>query len=208
MKPIIYKNYYDVVILPSKKANDYAIGLSSQLAKYDSELILGRKKYLPHISLYHIPVKPDDFNEFIAELEKIAKGQKIKKLKLKELKPFWPHHSVMLMTDKPQWLSSLSFNIIKRTLKYFDRGYGVEKLWHIENLSLAMRVQIKKYGTPLAGRYFMPHITLGVFSDREKMIQGYKTVKPKHMSFEVSRIFVCQLGEHHTCQKIIKEIAF
>jgi len=42
----------------------------------------------------------------------------------------------------------------------------VEKLWR-EKSSKAI-ANIKKYGTPLVGRYFMPHITLAVFkNDKE-----------------------------------------
>lgn len=208
MNTKIYKNYFDIVILPSKEVRDYSINLSKQLYKYGSKLVLGRKSFLPHISLYHIPVKPKNFDDFVADLEMTVKGFKTGNLKANSIKLWKPHHAVLLSTDKPRWLKKLYLRVIKKTLKYFDWSYGVEKLWHVEKSSKTMRKNVKKYGTPMVGRYFIPHITLGVFKNDEDMTKGFKKLKFKKYTFKPKSIYICELGENHSCQKIVKEIHF
>lgn len=204
----IYKNYFDIVILPPEKIRSYSIGLSKQLYKQGSMLVLGKKNFLPHISLYHIPVKNKNFETFITELEKTAKGSNVRKLKINDLMLWKPHYSVLLMTDRPKWLKELYLKIIKNTSKYFDWDYGVEEIWHTDKLPKIMQKNIKKYGTPMVGKYFIPHITLGVFQNEKDMIRGYNKLKLKKYNFKPKSIYVCELGENHSCQKIIKEIHF
>lgn len=60
----------------------------------------------------------------------------------------------------------------------------------------------------MVGRYFMPHITLGVFKDDKNMVKAFNELQLKKHSFDVKSIFVCELGESHSCQRIIKKIDF
>ena len=208
MKTKIHKNYFDVVILPPKEIQDYAIKLSKQLYKYGTKWVLGKKSFLPHISLYHIPVKLKDFDNFIAELESIVKGSKTERLKVKNIRLWEPYSSVLLMTNKPEWLKKLYLKVIKNTLKYFDWDYGIEKLWHAKKMPKTRRKILKRYGTPIFGHYFIPHITLGVFKDDKNMVKTFNKLRSKKYGFKVKSIFVCQLGEDHSCQRIIKQIYF
>jgi len=202
----IYKNYFDVVILPQKEVQDYAISLSKQLYKYGSKWALGKKSFLPHLTLYHIPVKPKNFDDFVAELEIAVKDFRTGDLKTDGIRLYKSLRAVSLMTDKPDWLKKLYLRVIKKTLKYFDWNYGVEKLWR-EKSSKAI-ANIKKYGTPLVGRYFMPHITLAVFKNDKDMIKGSNKLKLKEYKIKVKSIFICELGESHSCQRIVKQIYF
>jgi len=206
----IYKNYFDIVILPPREVRDYAIKLSKQLYKHGSRWLLGKENFIPHISLFHIPVKPKNFDDFITNLEITVKGLKRGQLKVQRIRLWEPYPSLLLMADKPKWLNNLYLKVIKKMLKYFDWDYGVEKLWHIKKLPKIMKKNVKKYGTPLIGRYFMPHITLGVFRDDKNMIDAFNKLKlkPKKYNFEVKSIFVCELGVSHSCQRIVKEICF
>lgn len=206
--PKIWENYYDVVILPSKEVSDYAIKLSSQLHKYGTLWVLGKKSFIPHISLYQIPVKPKDFNDFVNELETIAKGFRAGKLRVEKLKLWKPHRSVCMYTDKPEWIKKLYLKIIKKTLKYFAWNYGLEETWNVAKQSKLLTKNFKKYGTPMFGRYFMPHITLGVFRDDKDIIKAFSELRLKKYTFEVKSIFVCELGENHSCQRIVKKIDF
>ena len=204
----VYKNYFIVVILPPKEIRDYAISLSKGLYKHNSKWVLGKESFLPHISLYHISVKPKDFDDFVLELEKLVKGFKAGKLKINDLMLWKPHLSVLLMTDKPEWAKKLYLKVIRRTLKYFDWDYEIEKLWHIDKLSKLMQKNIKKYGTPMIGRYFIPHITLGAFRNEKDMVKGFNKLKLKKYNFRPNSIYICELGEGYSCQKIVKEISF
>ncbi len=204
----IHKNYFDIVILPTKEIGDYSIALSKRLHKYGSNSILGRKSFLPHISLYHISIKKRDFGNFIAEIEKITNDFKTGQLEIKDLILWKGHRSVLLMTNKPKWLKNLHLKIIKGTLKYFNWDYGIEKLWNLDHWSKLMQKNIKQYGTPLVGRYFMPHITLGVLNDKKGVVKFFNKLKLKKYKFNPVCIYVCEIGEDHTCQKIVRKIRF
>lgn len=208
MKIELWKDYFDVVILPPKNVNDYAIGLSKKLKPYNSHLLLGHKNFLPHISLYHISIKPKNFKKFILELENLLKGFKPGYLEISDLKLFRYHSSILLMTNKPDWIKKLCLKIIKATVKYFDFNDDIAKKWKAEKLPKAMQENIKKYGTPLIGKNFIPHITLGVFKNQGNMEKGYNGLNFKKFKFRPSKLYICQLGQSHSCQKIIKEITF
>ena len=111
------------------------------------------------------------------------------------------------MTDTPTWLKRLQTSNMHATIKYFNWDYGVEKLWLGETFSRSWSAKIKRHGTPLVGRLFKPHFTLGIFTSDNAMRRGMRIVKPKKISFAVKQLHVCQLGSDFTCQKIIKKIS-
>lgn len=204
----IHKNYFDIVILPTKEIRDYSIALSKQLHKHGSDWTLGRKSFLPHVSLYHILIRKDDFRDFIVELKKTIKGFRMGRLKVRDLMSLKSDRSVLLMTDKPEWLKNLHLKIIRKTLKYFDWDYGVERLWHINHWPKAMQKNIKQYGTPMVGRHFIPHITLGVLNSEKDADRTFNKLKLRKYNFKPISIYVCKLGKNHTCQKVVEEIRF
>lgn len=208
MKPKIWKNYYDIVILPPKEARDYAIKISKKLHEYGSQWILGKKSFLPHISLYHIPVKPEDFKNFIGALSRTVNGFKTVDLTLTKIEYYKYHGSAMIMADKPAWLNRFYQHIIKSTIPYFDWQYDIDTKWRTKQLPKGLRDNIKKFGTPLIGRDFKPHITLTVFKNNQKIAEIIKRLRCQKIDFKINCIFVCQLGEYYTCQRIVKQIRF
>src|SRR5690349_8975882 len=91
----IWTNYFDIVILPPPVVRDYAIELSARLKNYGAKFALGNRRYLPHISLYHIPVLPRDFDEFSTEVKEIAASSTGGALNLHSIK------LPLLLTEKP-----------------------------------------------------------------------------------------------------------
>src|SRR5262249_33069078 len=142
----VWKNYFDIVILPPPPVRDYAIELSTRLGKYGSKFVLGKRRYIPHISLYHIPVQPEHFESFRREVERIAASFNGGELKLSSIE------LPLLMTDKPKWLQKLHLDVVKKTSKYFDWGYGAEDSWSLDllpaNLKVRAKSYIRKFGTP------------------------------------------------------------
>jgi len=203
MRKQIWKNYFDIVILPPEEISRHAIGLSKELSKYGTKWTLGRKSFVPHISLYHIAVKPRKFERFIDEIQRT----------IKNFSPGYLHTTViepnLLMFDKPEWIKKLYLKVIKNTLKYYDWDYETDKSWLLNNFPKRMRKIgsrfIKKYGTPMIGTNFQPHITLTSF---KSMPLDLKSRKAKVFKFSPTHLYVCELGPSHSCQRIVRKVSF
>src|SRR5215470_11063324 len=124
----IWTNYFDVVILPAPAVRDHAIALSRQFAKHGGRFALGKKRFLPHISLYHIPVLPPDFEDFSRAVQQCASRHHGGELRLRSI------DAALLMTNKPVWLRQLQRDVVSQTIPYFDWKYGAEELWNIGHL--------------------------------------------------------------------------
>lgn len=162
---------------------------------------LGRNAFIPHISLYHIPVREKDFQEFMRELASISKEARIGELKATGF------DMPVLTISKPQWLDDLHRRIVLRTVRYFDRSYGAEGTWRLNFFTGRRREFAKRYldlyGTPMFGMNFRPHITLTSFAG-----DGPQAFAPNIASiqFKPDRLTVCELGVSHSCQRVIAEI--
>lgn len=198
MKKQVWKNYFDVVILPPKEVSDHARKLSKGLARHGVKWTLGTRSFIPHISLYHIPVKPEKFDKFVSEVQKAVENFSPGYLKTMTV------DKNLLMFDKPTWLQKLYLKIIRRTLKYFDRGYGADFSWPLHLQESGARF-VRKYGTPQFGPNFKPHVTLTSFKNNSPKI---KIKKAKAFMFKPTHIYICELGPSHSCQRIVAKIPF
>jgi hypothetical protein len=201
MRSLTYPDYYDIVILPPKIVTDYSISLSQNLRPY-GKWTLGKRQFIPHISLYHIPVRSVDFPAFVAEIAAVLKRSDAGRLQTTTIR------SNLLMLDKPEWIRKLYMRVIKRTLPYFHWEYPRE-LWRLNgnHRITSRRKYYAKYGSPMVGINFEPHITLTVFQDNVESNQLPK-LKSEHHSFKVDRIAICELGPSHSCQRIVEQIPF
>jgi hypothetical protein len=186
-----WSGYYDVVILPPPAVRDYAIQLSHQLR---GPWVLGKRKFLPHISLYHIPVRDEDFKDFARTVKEIGRTAEWGKL---ETTGF---DMPLLSVSKPDWLDRLHRRVVRGTLQYFDKAYGAEKTFSLHRYS-GLRLEfarkyLKKFGTPLYGMNFRPHITLS--SAERDVVLPFRKIR-----FRPDRLHICELGESHSCQRII-----
>jgi hypothetical protein len=197
----VWKNYFDVVILPSKDVANHAIDLSSQLQGYGAKFVLGKRRYIPHISLYHIPVSPENFSDFATALKSVAAKHSGGELKLQKL------DLPVIQTDKPDWLKSFHRAVVDNSLEYFNWKHGAEETWNTDYLPAHLkdraRSNLKKYGSPLVGSVFRPHITLTSF-EQKSVISEIPPLKVEPLSFPVNAITICELGPSHSCQRIVK----
>lgn len=197
----IWRNYFDVVILPPRNVRDHAIALSKKLEKHGGKFVLGNLRYIPHISLYHIPVRKNDFEEFREEVRKLSVSSKGGELKLSGI------DMPLLMTSRPPWLKKLHRDVVKRTIKYFDWKYGAQDTWRMElfasNLKVRAKGYLENYGSPMIESLFNPHLTLTIFEDNAAP-KDIPPLKFEPMSFHVDNITICELGPSHSCQRIIE----
>jgi len=200
----LWQNYFDIVILPPPALQDHAIALSKQLKPYGAKFVLGKQRFLPHISLYHIPVRPEHFAEFSKAVREIASRHAGGRLRLTSV------DMPVLMTDKPAWLNRLHLQLVDRTCAFLDREYGVEKTWNTaylpKELAGPARRYLKEYGSPLINEVFRPHITLTSFK-RKNANRKIPSLDLDPLSFTVDAVTICELGPSHSCQRIIATFA-
>jgi 2'-5' RNA ligase len=200
MTPVRWLGYYDVVILPPPPLRDYAIQLSRELRRSGGRWSLGKRSFLPHISLYHIPVAPPELGAFKRDVAHLAESAEWGAL---ETTGF---DMPLLMLDKPAWLSDLHRKLVRRTVRYFDWNYGAENTWDLhwfsgKRLEVARRY-LQEYGSPMIGANFRPHITLTSFKGAGEPEKIQFDIKK--MRFRAAGLHICELGESHSCQRIVR----
>ena len=200
-EPILWPGYYDVVILPPAPVRDHALELSEALHRMGGHWRLGKRAYLPHISLYHVPVRAEDLDAFLNELQLIVNTTRWGSL---ETRAF---DMPVMTVSKPDWLKRLQERVVRRTVRYWDHTFPVAKTWSLERFSGRRLEFAKKYlrefGTPLHGMNFRPHITLTSFKGSEPLDSDLHV---RRITFRADRLHVCELGQSHTCHRIIREI--
>jgi 2'-5' RNA ligase len=196
----LWQNYFDIVILPPPAIQDHAIALSKRLEPYGGKFVLGKNRFIPHISLYHIPVRPERFAAFSDAVRNVASTHPGGTLQLTSV------DMPVLVTGKPEWLSELHRKMVEHTNAFLDREYGVEKTWDTEYLPAELkepaRRYLKEFGSPLIDEVFRPHITLTSFEDKSSR-QSIPEMNFDRLSFEADAVSICELGPSHSCQRII-----
>ena len=199
--PLIWPGYYDVVILPPAPVRDHALALSETLYQMGGQWRLGKRAFLPHISLYHIPVRDSDLDDFLDELQFIVNTSRWGSL---ETVAF---DMPVMTVSKPDWLTRLQERVVRRTVRYMDHSFPVAKTWSFERFSGRRLDFAKKYlrefGTPMHGMNFRPHITLSSFKGRDPVDSDLHV---RRIAFRADRLHVCELGQSHTCHRIVREI--
>ncbi len=195
---------YDVVILPPPALSRYATGASRLLAeRFGSPLILDKQQAMPHISLYHVAVARRRLPEVKATLACIAEQTASGKLQVIGIHSYHQFNAIAIELSKPQWLRRLYLKIIHRLNPLRDHEFDNERVWNAARLSPGQRNFIARYGTPLIGRHFIPHITLAVLQDGSQLEAAAAMIKPPLASFTVNQLHLCVQGKHHTCRRIV-----
>jgi 2'-5' RNA ligase len=196
----IWPDYYDIVILPPPSVQRLAIDLSRRLQPYGGKFVLGERRFIPHISLYHVPVRPERFADFSEAVRAVASRRPGGALELRFIE------MPVIMTDKPAWLAELHLDMVRETVRFLDRGYNVEETWHTGYLPTELQAPaaryLKEYGSPLIDEVFRPHITLTSFGDKGAA-RSIPAPEFERLSFVARTVTICELGPSHSCQRIV-----
>jgi len=197
----LWHGYYDVVILPPAPVRDHALELSEKLYRIGGMWRLGKRAFLPHISLYHIPVREQDMEPFLNELQLIVDTTRWGTLQMTAF------DMPVIKVSKPAWLKNLHERVVRRTVRFLNRKYAAEKTWSLDRFSgrrlVFARKYLREYSTPMIGMNFQPHITLSSFKEREP---EHPNLHVRRIMFRADRLHVCELGPSHTCHHVIREI--
>jgi hypothetical protein len=191
--------YLDIVILPPPKIMRTAIDASRLLAqRYSSPLILDMERALPHISLYHLAVAR--MAPFESKLTEITGSTGQGEMEITGIHLYREFGSIAIEISKPDWLRRLYLRLLHDLNPLRDPKFDNDRAWKSELLSKEQRRYIAKYGTPLVGRSFIPHITLGVIPELARIDEAASAIKPPSGLFRVTEIAVCEQGPHHSCR--------
>lgn len=219
MKPKIYHNYYDVEIIPPREFQEYVIRLSQTLYRYGAPWKLGRRSSIPHITLFHVPVRKRDMSEFLRVAQTIAHGCTERTIAC-QLPTFGMADGkawVTLPTSKPQWLKKLHATVVEQTVGFFNYQNPkikerIQKTWNLSRFTGTERRERQRllhaYGSVMVDQFWYPHVTLGVFRNAGQAKAGYAHLPKQRSSFRMNRIAVYELGENHSCQRKIAEFPF
>ncbi len=204
-----YKNYYDIVILPSVEVRDFAIAQSRAIHEHvGSDLVLGKRSFKPHVSLYHVAVKTKNLSEMIWRLRAIVRGQKaVGSLSVQRYEN-QPH----LAVSKTAWLAQLHQTVLAAINPLRDKSFP--NTWKTNWATYGMTVRaihlknIRNYGSPVVGAMFDPHITLTVLNDVTVGAKAMDVILKTTYQFIPTAITICQIGKHHSCQRVIVTIPF
>ena len=117
---VIWPRYYDVVILPPPPVRDMAIRLSQKLYKSGGEWKLGKVSFIPHISIYHLPVLPKDFEPFTRRLKQVVDSTAWGTLETVGL------DMPVITVSRPEWLQELNQRVVRQP-RNFSTGITVQK---------------------------------------------------------------------------------
>lgn len=207
MKNDRYQNYYDIVILPSEDIRDFAITTSRDIARtFESALVLGKRTFKPHISLYHVAIKKKNLAEMLHRIRAIAAHSAVAESLSISAYPHMPH----LRASRPKWFVDLHIRIVREINPLRDTSYP--NTWHDPRWYTPKAVyekNIQQWGSPIVGRnLFDPHITLTVLNEPSNNRAAAKLIPKQELSFTPKAITVCQIGPHHSCQRVVARIPF
>jgi hypothetical protein len=87
-----------------------------------------------------------------------------------------------------------------------DTRFDNNRAWASERLSPGQRVWTQRYGTPLVGRFFIPHITVGIIPDCDQLQAAAGVISAPCGGFKVSELAICEQGPHHTCSGVMERL--
>lgn len=188
----------DIVLLPEDAMTDAAIEISKRLVEeQSSEIALNRTDCLPHISLAMGCMEPRDIGAIREILERLANESPIERLTATGLE--MPTNSrgqatCLLAIARCRELQTLHTRVLTEMKRFFSHDVeGVR--FHDEVVSESTLDWVRNFPHKAGHERFSPHITL-----------GYGQTTPGlsfPLDFTVSRLALCQLGNHATCRKVL-----
>ncbi|MEE8577659.1 MAG: hypothetical protein V3T31_10425 [candidate division Zixibacteria bacterium] len=188
----------DVVLLPTEEMAGKAIAANKELLKqYANKIALDKESCLPHISLAMGFI--DERN--IDEIEKILKTT-AKETSLGQLSAVGIHIETnragekvsVIEIEKTETLQSLHEEVMHRLTLYFSYDIKADMILSSSKTDESTLDWIKNYPEKSSFEKFFPHITIGYGE-----INNFSFP----ITFSVSKLALCHLGNHCTCRKIL-----
>ena len=197
----MFRKAVDVVLLPSEAVSARAIEANGLLVKrFGGEIVLGEEKTLPHISLAMGCVDEKDVTDIEMVLRQIAEEYSLGDLYITGISV--TGNSVgekvsAFEVEKTGLLQSFHEAVMEKLTPYLSYDVNKDMLYGRADVGESTLLWIKNYREKSSFENFSPHITIGY---------GEINIQQPRMKFEASRLALCHLGNHCTCQKVLASV--
>ncbi|MFH1193053.1 MAG: hypothetical protein V1656_01925 [Candidatus Jorgensenbacteria bacterium] len=196
----------DVVVLPPPELRE-KVGrkIKKAAAGYPAGFVVDNKKFIPHLSLWHLKTDKSKIDGLAKKLEGVVKHQKPLSIHSAafNVEPMVQGVIVEFPIRKNAALSVLREKVFSRAY-HFKTGivppfkpFGIPK-------GKAL-VETKKYGRPLG---FYPHFTMGWLESMKDSRAVQRKMKKTKFSFTAKEIYICEINRWWQVTRIVKKIDF
>jgi mannose-6-phosphate isomerase-like protein (cupin superfamily)/2'-5' RNA ligase len=191
----------DVVLLPDEAMTNRAIEIYRQLITSGRpEIVLGKKDYLPHVSLAMGCIDEANVKAIQERLEDLARKTTVRQLEaVGVISPINSRGETVsvLEVERTEELQALHEWVLEEMTPFFH--YEVtEAMIYGDVVTETTLDWIRTYPEKAGYEHFSPHLTV-----------GYGQVPPGlsfPIPFTVTRLALCHLGDHCTCRRILAAV--
>ncbi len=215
MSRSIFPYYYDIVILPPESLSSTAIEISERIHRLtNAKLVLGPVHYKPHISIFHVAVKSNHLAEMIRILKTLAASTALDRLTVRPVEPYRSGVGYLMQVVKNRTLQQLHENTLAAINPLRDRKFP--NPWQYPEFQKPIyRENVRRYGSPVVGRFFTPHITIsyGIPLRRSEAstkvtFRKLRDLQTKSFTFTPTSLVVCHIGPNHSCHGVLAHLPF
>jgi len=192
------KKAVDVVLLPSQLMMDRAIELNRKLVRELGEkIVLNKQSCLPHISLSMGCIDDRDVGAVQKILKAIAETCSLSRLKVSGTMTTTNAAGEKVScfeVENKRGLQQLHEDVMEKLAPFLSYDVTADMLYDPAEVAESTLLWIKNYRAESSFSNYRPHITLGY---------GQINNLSSPMLFEVSKLALCQLGNHCTCRKVL-----
>lgn len=188
----------DIVLLPDESMADRAIEVSELLSlKFNEKILLNKERCLPHISLAMGAIDESDLPEVSKILQEIASDLRAFELTADSYRGSKNSSGEVVSeftVENTTELQSLHEMVMTKLKPFLTYDVSVDMAFSppvVEEITLSW---IKNYAEESSFENFRPHITVG-FGKVDKVNTP--------VSFSVSTLALCHLGNYCTCRKVL-----
>ncbi len=153
---------YDIALLPEPALAAKAIRSSQELAPMGTEFTLGQEQYVPHVSLYMLPIKSSDLPAVCDKLAALA--AQTPQIAL-EAKDYFQNNGYIGM-DYPRTaqIDELQQAVLQAANPHRD-GLRQESEAYLQTATGQTQKNLEAFGYESVGELFIPHLTFTRFSN-------------------------------------------
>jgi 2'-5' RNA ligase len=196
----------NVAVKPPKEVQEYAFELSQKIAQEtDVYFVLDGKNFYPHATIYSTEYPEKNVDIVLEKVAEIIKNTAPFIVTLENLSTHKGYIDFQLLkTD--EWMKL--HDLVVSTLNPLRENHLRKKYTESEELAKytgKQREYIKQYGYVEVYSAFRPHITLSRIKDDKAAEEVIKKLDFTPFKYPLDSITAYSMGDHGTCNGIIKE---